>query len=95
MSNLNLERENDPLYTDPFIFVDTLEGSKHIVMFYKNQDFGQKIQFRFIRNGLLKGENCIFTIYSDDVALIENDMIDNNIDVEEFDKKACYIFSNT
>ncbi len=88
MSNLNLECENDPLYNDPFTFVDTLEGDKHIVMFYKNQDFGQKIQFRFIRNGLLKGENCIFTTCNDDVALIKNDMMCNNIDVEEFDKKG-------
>lgn len=88
MSSINLECKNDWPYSDPFIFVDNLEGNKHLVLFYRNQEYGQKIQFRFIRNELLNGENCICTTYNDDIASIENEMVDNNIDVKKFSKKG-------
>ncbi|MBA3977282.1 MAG: MEDS domain-containing protein [Nitrosopumilus sp.] len=88
MSSINLACKNDWLYNDPFIFVDNLEGNKHLVLFYRNQEYGQKIQFRFMKNGLLKGENCICTTYKNDISSIEKEMVDNNIDVKEFNKKG-------
>ncbi|MDQ6722893.1 MAG: MEDS domain-containing protein [Thermoproteota archaeon] len=51
-------------------------------------EYGQRIQFRFIRNGLLKGENCIYITHNDDIELIENEMKNNDIDVEGFNKKG-------
>ena len=45
------------------------------------------IQFRFIENGLLKGQHCIYTTHEDmDISLIENEMADTRIDVEAFEK---------
>ena len=61
MSPLNLLKEDNYEYrfNDPLRFIDSLKSKKHIVLYYENKEFGKKIQYRFIRNGLLKGENCI------------------------------------
>ncbi len=88
MSNLVLHNGNDNIYKDPLLFIDGLDNYKHIVLYYENPKFGKKIQFRFIKNGLLKGENCIYTTHNDDIALIENEMINNDIDVKAFNKKG-------
>jgi hypothetical protein len=88
MSNSNLIYNNDPIYNDPLAFIDTLDSNKHLVLFYKNQEFGQKIQFRFIQNGLLKGESCIYTTHDNDISFIENQMMKYEIDVEKFYKKG-------
>ncbi|MER5176519.1 MAG: MEDS domain-containing protein [Candidatus Nitrosocosmicus sp.] len=90
MSSLFLcnEKQKDNIYKDPLTFIDTLDSNKHIVLYYENREFGQKIQFQFIRNGLLKGQNCIYITHNDDVSSIENEMMNNDIDVEEFNKKG-------
>jgi hypothetical protein len=90
MSTLNLLKEDNYEYgfNDPLRFIDSLKSRKHIVLYYENKEFGKKIQYRFIRNGLLKGENCIYTTHNDnDIASIENEMMDNDIDVKHFNKK--------
>ncbi len=41
------------------------------------------IQFRFIENGLLKGQHWIYTTHEDmDISLIENEMTNSGIDVK-------------
>lgn len=87
MSILTLEDDKNNLYEDPLRFIDKLDGKKHIVLYYENPTFGKKIQFRFMRNGLLKGESCIYSIDdNEDPVSIENEMIDNGIDVEKYNK---------
>ncbi len=81
MYNLILHNNNNNIYKDPLRFIDTLGNSKYIVLYYKNQKFGKKLQFIFIKNGLLKGENCIYTTHGKDKALIVSEMINNNINV--------------
>ncbi len=92
MSNLisQSENENNNPYKDPLKFIDTLDGcrSKHIVLYYENQKFGKKLQFRFIRNGLLKGESCIYTTHKDDIDLIEFEMTNDSINVEDYTKRG-------
>jgi hypothetical protein len=69
-------------------FRDSLKSRKHTVIYYENKEFGKKIQYRFIRNGILKGEYCICTTHNDDeIALIENEMMDSNIDVKHYNKR--------
>jgi antitoxin component YwqK of YwqJK toxin-antitoxin module len=60
----------------------------HLVLFYEDVNEGQKMQFRFIKNGLLKGENCIYTTHDDDISLIENEMKANEIDVNYYYSKG-------
>ena len=86
MYPLNLLKENNHEcgFNDPLKFIDKLGNRKHIVLYYENKEYSKKIQFRFIRNGLLKGETCIFTTHGDDITLIENEMINNDINVENY-----------
>ena len=88
MSNLIFQNDNNTLYKDPLKFIDTLDSSKHIVLYYENPKAGKKIQFRFIRNGFLKGENCIYTTHENDTNLIEFEMVNDSIDVEDYNKRG-------
>jgi hypothetical protein len=88
MPNFTSDNDNDHIYKDPVRFIDTLDDSKHIVLYYENPKFGKKIQFRFIRNGLIKGENCIYTTYEDNIDLIEFEMINDSINVEDYSKRG-------
>jgi chemotaxis family two-component system sensor kinase Cph1 len=84
MSNLIFHNKNDynNIYKDPIKFIDTLDSSKHIVLYYENEDFGKKIQYRFIRNGLKKGDNCIYTTHEDNDLLIKKEMFNNDINAD-------------
>jgi two-component system, chemotaxis family, sensor kinase Cph1 len=86
MSNLIFHKKNDynNIYKDPLEFIDTLDNSKHIVLYYENEDFGKKIQYRFIKNGLKKGENCIYIIHEDNDSLIKNEMCIHGIDADNY-----------
>ncbi len=92
MSNLifqnDNDNDNDKIYKDPLRFIDALDCSKHIVLYYENPKVGKKIQFRFIRNGLLKGETCIFTTHDDDIDLIEFEMVNDRINVEDYNNRG-------
>ena len=71
---------------DPMKFVDSLDLKKHVVLVYDDWSFGKMIQFRFINNGLIKGENCIYLTHGDP-KIIKNEMDENGIDVKEFVQK--------
>jgi hypothetical protein len=77
----------DIINRNPLKFLDTIVDFKHIVLFYEKPESGRAIQFRFIRNGLLKGQHCIYTSHKDmDIPLIENEMTNSGIDVEGYKK---------
>ncbi len=90
LSNLVFHNEKDcnNVYMEPLKFVDILDTNKHIVLYYENEEFGRKIQYRFIRNGLKKGDTCIYTIHDDNISLIEDDMKNNGIEVEVNTKRG-------
>ena len=71
---------------DPIKFVDSLDAQKHVVLVYDDQSFGKSIQFRFINNGLMKGENCIYLTHGDP-KIIKNEMDESGIDVKGFVQK--------
>ena len=71
---------------DPIKFVDSLDAQKHVVLVYDDQSFGKRIQFRFINNGLIKGENCIYLTHGDP-RIIKDEMDENGIDVKGFVQK--------
>ena len=57
-------------------------------IYYENERFGKYIQFKFLKNGLLHGESCIYCIYDkDNKEDIKNEMINNDIDVDYFRKR--------
>jgi KaiC/GvpD/RAD55 family RecA-like ATPase len=72
----------------PLQFIDILDTNKHIVLYYENEEFSRKIQYRFIRNGLKKGDTCIYATHDGNISLIENDMKNNGIEVEIYTKRG-------
>jgi hypothetical protein len=67
-------------------FVDNLDVGKHVVLFYETFEYGLMLQLQYIRNGLLKGEHCIYGTHGDPMY-IENQMAYSGINVEEFRRK--------
>jgi hypothetical protein len=88
MSNSKVEVHHPPMYIEPVSFIDNLDRNRHLVLFYEDVKDGQKIQFRFVKNGLLNGENCIYTTHTDNIELIEYEMKSNGIDVDEYHNKG-------
>ncbi|MDQ6863138.1 MAG: MEDS domain-containing protein [Thermoproteota archaeon] len=82
-----INSSNDSNNHNPLKFLDTMDDYKHIVLFYEEPESGSMIQFRFIKNGLLKGQHCIYNTHEEDISLIENEMTKSGIDVEGYTKK--------
>jgi hypothetical protein len=81
-----------------FEFIDSLGSEigkkKHIVIFYEEPECTRSIEFRFIKNGLLKQEHCIYTIAEDkDISFIEREMNDYGIDVDKYKNHLLHIYS--
>jgi len=77
---------------EPLQFVDSLDTFKHIVLFYDELEWARAIEFRFINNGLLKGEHCIYAT-NGDANVIEEAMIKYGIDVETFKKNLLHVYN--
>jgi len=54
----------------PFRYIDSLEEKQHIVLFYDDPEYARLIEFRFIKNGLLSGERCIYATEDDSGPII-------------------------
>jgi hypothetical protein len=82
-----INSSDDSINRNPLKFLDTIDDFKHIVLFYEDPESGRVIQFRFMKNGLLKGQHCIYTTHKDmDISLVENEMTNSGIDVEGYKK---------
>lgn len=46
-------------------YIDSLEGKQHILLFYEEPEYAKLIEFGFIRNGLMKGEQCVYATDED------------------------------
>jgi hypothetical protein len=80
----------DSMFIEPLHFLNTQNKFKHIVLYYDNAKFGKKIQYEFLKKGLLNGENCIYSVVDkdDDTSLIENEMDYYGIDSQYYIKKG-------
>ncbi|MDE1725729.1 MAG: MEDS domain-containing protein [Thaumarchaeota archaeon] len=76
------------IVTEPFQYIDSLEGRRHIILVYDDQIEGKLIQFRFIRNGLRVGESCFYLTHQEP-EIIEREMSESGlIDAVEWMKKG-------
>jgi hypothetical protein len=48
-------------------FIDTLEEKQHIMLLYEDPEYAKIIEFKFIKRGLERGEDCIFATSDDPV----------------------------
>lgn len=54
----------------PFRYVDSIEQKQHILLLYEDIAYAQMIEFRFIKNGLASGENCIYVTHEDSGSIV-------------------------
>lgn len=55
----------------PFRYIDSLEEQKqHIALLYEDAEYARLIEFRFIKNGLLRGEQCVYATEEDSGSIV-------------------------
>jgi hypothetical protein len=67
-------------------FLDRLEGNKHVVMLYDNEENGDLIIARYFLNGFNKGQSCVF-FTDEDRRVIERRLSAQGIDVDRYERK--------
>lgn len=54
----------------PFEFVDSIKERQHISLFYEDPEYARLIEFRFLRNGLDLGEQCVYVTGQDSGSIV-------------------------
>jgi hypothetical protein len=54
----------------PFKFVDSLKERQHIALFYEDPEYARLIEFRFLKNGLDLGEQCVYATEQDSGSIV-------------------------
>lgn len=75
----------------PISFVDSLDARKHIALFYDEPEYARLIEFRFLKNGLEKGEQCVYTT-EEDSGYIVLKMLSYGIPLEYFERKKMRVY---
>lgn len=70
----------------PVKLLDGMEGNNHIVLLYDNVEYADLIIARYFKNGLEKGESCIF-FTADEPEVVEKRLAAQGIDVEMYKGK--------
>ena len=70
----------------PLRDIDNLKEKNHSMVLYDNEEFGKLVKYRYIENGLKKGEHSICLTH-DDINSVEKEMISAGIDVDDFKQK--------
>ena len=74
----------------PMSFLDSLDSKKHLLLLYEEPEFARLIEFRFIRNGLKNGENCIYGS-AEDSGFIIIKMLSFGIALKYFQNKQLQV----
>ena len=80
--------EVDPI---PIKFVDSIDVKKHIALFYEESEYARLIEFRFLKNGLAKGEQCIYATEEDSGSIVLK-MLSYGIPLEYFERKKLRVY---
>jgi KaiC/GvpD/RAD55 family RecA-like ATPase len=71
----------------PLDFIDHLsDHAKHIMLLYESSALGRIIEYRFIKNGLLEGQDAVYTTH-DDPTSVKGQMEEFGIDVAKYRMK--------
>ena len=70
----------------PIDYVDNLTSSKHILLLYEDLEHAKMIMFRFIKNGLISGEECVYTTEEDSGSIVIK-MLSYGIPLKYFQSK--------
>jgi MEDS: MEthanogen/methylotroph, DcmR Sensory domain len=80
----------DPEF-EPFRYIDSLKTKKHIALFYEDAEYARMIEFRFLRNGLMAGEQCIYAT-DDDTGEVILKMLEYGIPLEYLQSKKLRVY---
>jgi hypothetical protein len=75
----------------PIKFVDSLDDRKHVALFYEESEYARLIEFRFLKNGLTKGEQCVYAT-EDDSGTIILKMLNYGIPLKYFERKKLLVY---
>ncbi|TLX94152.1 MAG: hypothetical protein E6K91_07220 [Thaumarchaeota archaeon] len=64
-------------------FIDTVESPQHIAFFFNDPEYARVLEFQFLKNGLKKGEQCMYAT-DDDPFVIISKMSHYGINVETY-----------
>lgn len=81
---------SDPKFV-PFMYIDSLKAEEHIALFYGDAEYARMIEFRFLKNGLVSGEQCIYAT-DDDTGEIILKMLRYGIPLEYLQTKKLRVF---
>ena len=70
----------------PIRDIDNLKEGKHSMVLYDNEELGNLVKYRYIENGLKKGEHCIILTHGK-IESVEKELASCDINVEDFKKK--------
>jgi DcmR-like sensory protein len=68
-----------------------LESRKHIGLLYEDSEYARMIEFRFLKNGLVNGEQCVYAT-EDDSGSIVLKMLSYGIPLEYFENKKLRVY---
>jgi hypothetical protein len=54
----------------PLKYLDSFEKKQHILLLYEDPDYARLLEFRFIKNGLVSGESCLYVTSEDPVSIV-------------------------
>jgi len=75
----------------PLKYVDSLSDKKHLVLLYDDEEYAQRIEFEFLKKGLMTGDSCIYATEMDP-GLVILKMINSGIPVRHFLKKNLQVY---
>src|SRR3972149_2372465 len=76
----------DAMNYPPLKDVDNLKEKNHSMVLYDNDEYGKLVKYRYIENGLKKGEHSI-CITHDDVDKTVDELASSGIDVDYYNRK--------
>lgn len=76
---------------DVIQFIDTLDGKKHIGLIYDDPDYAKLLKFRFIKNGLQNGDNCVY-VSDEDSGKVIIDMLNYGIQTKYFQTNRILVY---
>jgi len=74
----------------PIQFVDHMESSKHILLLYDDPEAAKLVMFRFIKNGLVNGEDCLYLTEEDSGSIVIK-MMTHGIPLRYFQNKQLQV----
>jgi hypothetical protein len=67
----------------PLKFVDSISEGKHVALLYEDSEYARLIEFRFLKNGLDRGQQCLY-VTSEDSGIILLKLLTYGIPLEHF-----------